>query len=184
MVATTIRHANIVFFCLNVQEWEEQLNQSKELAEGYKEKYSRLKMKDTVVRGEDYMDQARNFNQRGLGDSRSTTDGSDINNLYGSMRSGSGRPASVASIGSGLAQQAKTIVNSMKSFDCNAVNERNGPMMTSEMNGDEIRYEGRDRRPRGGGTNSSSKSYSRSASRNKSSRSFREYSKSPQRVDV
>jgi hypothetical protein len=119
-----------------------------------------------------------------MGDSRSTAEGSDINNLYGSMRSASGRPASVASIGSGLAQQAKTIVNSMKSFDCNAVNERNGPMMASEMNGDEMRYEGRDRKPRGGGTNSSSKSYSRSASRNKSSRSFRDYSKSPQRVDV
>jgi hypothetical protein len=179
---------NIYFQFDVLQEWEEQLNQSKEVAEGYKEKYSRLKMKDTAVKGEDYMDQARNLNfnqQRGVGDSRSTAEGSDINNLYGSMRSGSGRPASVASIGSGLAQQAKTIVNSMKSFDCNAVNERNGSMMTSDMGDNEMRYEGgRDRRPRGGGTNSSSKSTSRSASRNKSSRSFREYSKSPQRVDV
>jgi hypothetical protein len=134
------------------------------------------------MKGEDFMDQARSINQR-MGESRSTTEGSDINNLYGSMRSGN-RAGSVASIGSGLAQQAKTIVNSMKGFDCNAVNERNGPVVASELDGDEMRYEGgRDRRPRGGGTNSG-KSYSRSSSRNKSSRSFREYSKSPQRVDV
>jgi hypothetical protein len=128
------------------------------------------------------MDQARNFNQR-MGESRSTTEGSDINNLYGSVRSGGGRTGSVASIGSGLAQQAKTIVNSMKGFDCNAANERNGPIVDSELIDEEMRYGGRDRRPRGNGTNSG-KSYSRSASRNKSSRSFREYSKSPQRVDV
>jgi hypothetical protein len=165
-------------FCAE-QEWEEQLNQTKELAEGYKEKYARLKMKDTA-KGEDYLDQARNFNQQRMGDiSRSTAEGSDINNLYGSMRSGGrgGHTGSVASIGSGLAQQAKTIVNSMKDFNCNTVNERNGPVMDSEQ------YEGRDRRPRGGGTNSG-KTYSRSASRTKSSRSFREYSRSPQRVDV
>jgi hypothetical protein len=182
-----MRHANIVFFAWYffplVQEWEEQLNQTKELAEGYKEKYARLKKKESAKGGEDYMDQARTFNQQRIGDtSRSTAEGSDINNLYGSMRSGGGgggRPASVASIGSGLAQQAKTIVNSMKDFNCNAVNERNGgPVVGSEQT-----YEGRDRRPRGGGTNTG-KTYSRSASRTKSSRSFREYSRSPQRVDV
>jgi hypothetical protein len=133
------------------------------------------------------MEQARSFNHhnhhnRGGGDARSAADGSETN-MYGSRSAG--RASSVASLSSGLAQQAKTIVNSMKDFNCNTANERNGSVVTSDQADGEMRYEGgRDRRPRGGGTNSGKSPYSRSSSRNKSSRSFRDYSKSPQRVDV
>lgn len=172
------------------------MNQTKDSAEGYKAKYEKLKHKDDGA-AEDYMDQARAFSHK-LGENRSEDhDG----NMYGHIKSATnGRSGSVASLSSGLAMHAKTIVNSMKDFNCNAVNERNGPMVASEMSGSPgMRYEGRDRRPRTGGTNSS-KAYSRSpqrhtggggssnrprsSSRNKSSRSFREYSRSPQRVDV
>jgi hypothetical protein len=80
------------------------------------------------------MEQARSFNHhnhhnRGGGDARSAADGSETN-MYGSRSAG--RASSVASLSSGLAQQAKTIVNSMKDFNCNTANERNGSVGRAE----------------------------------------------------
>jgi len=144
------------------------LNQSNEKAETFKEKYEQLK---DNVRNEDYLEQARSFV------SRSHDDETHETSMYGSVKSAtSGRAGSVASIGSGLKQQAKTLVDSMNNFNCNALNERTptGGNTESRLRDLELPYEGR-----------SSRKPSRSSSRGRSqSRSFREYSRSPQRVDV
>jgi len=117
---------------------------------------------------------------------------------YGSVRSGhsASRAGSVASLGSGLAQQAKTLVNSMNNFNCTVLNDRTpgraaggglgGLETPSQFADHDIPYEGR-------GTSSRKKTptvgtmhrgRSMSASRKQASRTFRQYSRSPQRVDV
>jgi hypothetical protein len=164
------------------------LNQTNETAETYKEKYERLKEQ---ARGEDYMSQARSFASK-------MQDGEeihDISSLYGSVKSAAtGKAGSVASLGSGLAQHAKTIVNSMNNFNCAALNERTGPLVASELDDVEIEVDSSKRRSRSRtskGYDKSPQKYSgdrlRSTSRTKpssTSRSFREYSRSPQRMDV
>jgi len=143
------------------------------------------------MKSESYMEQARSVAAR-------MTEGED-STIYGSVRSAtSQRAGSVASLGSGLAQHAKTIVNSMNNFNCNGLNERNGPLVNAEevddMHEVDTRFSGSERRSRSR-TKISSKSpkkpsgrteRSRSHSKNRSfnTRSFREYSKSPQRIDV
>jgi hypothetical protein len=130
-----------------------------------------------------------------------------MRSLYGSMRSAAaaGRPASVASLSSGLAQHAKTLVNSMKDFNCNGSNDRNDPIVEDELQERKSapprgRLDGKPPPPAGlaaglsiSASGSSSASHSRYNSYNNfdrskptptSSRSFREYSKSPQRVDI
>lgn len=171
-------------FLLAKSEWEEKLSQANEKAELYKGRYDQLK--DTT-RGENYMEQARHFASR-LQDSDI-----DISNMYSTSRSGgaSGRASSVASLGTGLAQQAKTIVNSINNINCATLNERAGQAM-QEMQGDmpferswptpntqrtpaDVPSKGRSRTPISSRTTQQQQS---------SSKAFREYSKSPQRVDV
>jgi len=162
------------------------VNQSNEAADAYKEKYERLK---ESMKNEHYLDQSRSF-------SRNEADDHNDMSMYGSVKSSmsAGRASSVASLGSGLAQQAKTIVSSMNNLNCTAFNnDRQQSAMMDEppefgpASGDmpyDARTPGsgsRDPNQRTPGTN---RGRSTSASRTRSSRSFRQYSKSPQRVDV
>lgn len=156
------------FIVLFLQEWEEKLNQANEKAEVMKDKYERLK---ETTRGEQYMDQARSFASKMTEDEHN-----DMSTMYGSVKSGRSNAAgSVASIGSGLAQQAKTLVNTMNNFNCGGMNERS--TMEEDLNDLDTPYQDRSRR-----SSRTPASRSRSATR-KGSR-FREYSRSPQRVDV
>jgi hypothetical protein len=156
-----------------IQEWEEKLTQSNEAAESYKEKYRNLK---ESMKTDGYLDQARSFSSRLLD---GQTDGDIHTDTFGSVKSHSSNKAgSVASLGSGLAQHARTIVSTMNSnFNCSNLNERNGPVVQSELS------ELRDVDPRGR-QSASFRQGERSRSRSKSSKSFRQYSRSPQRLDV
>jgi len=123
-----------------------------------------------------------------------------------SLKSTPSKTGSVASFGSGLAQQAKTLVHTMNAFNCNALNERTGFSSTPFSSGesqqqsagpfgdadDELPYEaprrttparGRTPVPRGRSASGAAGTANGSSHR-PTSRSFREYSKSPQRVDV
>ena len=165
------------FFLFHWQEWEEKLTQSNETADSYKEKYKSLKER---MKGEGYMDQARSFSSR-LNDTPLQSTGTDDNDMsmFGSVKSHASKANSVASLGSGLAQHARTIVTSMNNnFNCNNLNERNGPVVNNELS--ELREVDR----RGRQAAASFDSRPRSRSRSKASRSYREYSRSPQRVDV
>lgn len=162
----------LIICCSSVQEWEEKLNQSSELAESYKEKYQRLK---ETRKNDGYMDQARSFANRMNDSSTGRDEDPDLSSMFGSTKSfttPAGKAASVASFGSGLAQQAKTIVTQMNTnFNCNNLNERNGPVVDSELRNGRTPY----RSPRG---------EDRSRSRSKPSRKYNDFPQSPQRVDV
>lgn len=218
-------------FLLARAEWEEKLNSTQETAEVYKEKYQKLKESikrggggddpnNTSMNGSTYLDHARSAlasQQQRVRDEEDTYAG------Y-SVRSSASRAGSHAgSLGSGLANHARSIVGS---FACAGGNLRSGGAVAQELaehRDAEIREMAfrhdsgsRDRDRRGGrrqsGNQSISQSYSdRSFSsesqsqtprgqprintnhtphsvasgsvRSKSSRSFREYSRSPQRVD-
>lgn len=117
---------------LYVQEWEEKLNQSTEMAESWKERYERLK---ELRRADGYMDQARSFASRMSENVGHDDHVQETPSLFGSVKSYStpGKAASVASFSSGLAQQAKTLVSQMNNFNCNSMNERTGPVVSSEI---------------------------------------------------
>ena len=127
----------------------------------------------------------------------------------GNLRSATpGKPGSVVSGVSGLAQHAKVLVSQMNNFNCTAMNERNNRTVeeddddTYDTGNDESEAHDRRLDPRKNASNRryqppiSQRSYDsnpstaqpgandRSRSRSKQSRSFREYSKSPKRVDV
>jgi hypothetical protein len=174
------------------QEWEEKLNQANERTESFKAKYERLK--ESTRTGE-YDLQNNSF--RG-----GSHDDHDMSAMY-TVKSTPSKSGSVASFGSGLAQQAKTLVSTMNNFNCTALNERTG-MTTADFRDAEVHYEARTRLHHAhasaaaaaamptsvssSGSMSSpqppSRGRSTSASRSRSTRAFREYSKSPQRVDV
>jgi hypothetical protein len=178
------------------------MNQATQDAETYKSKYSKLKENyhnssssthaPTQSFSEAYLEQARSFASRV---NESFTDDHD---MYGSVKStASGRAGSVASGVNSLAQQARTIVHTMNSsFNC-------AHMSTSDLQNEvvvdddeneirdmDIRYESKSttatpsqRNLRG--DDPVSRERSRSRSKNTTpSRSFRQYSKSPHRVDV
>jgi hypothetical protein len=158
-------------FLLARAEWEEKLNQSSEMTVIYKGKYERMK---ETRRGEDLLDQARS--------SASNWHPADV-----SMRSGgsSHKPASVASLGNGLAIHAKKLVNSINDFNCNAMNERNEVSMdTAEM--DAGRFSPTSRR----GNRSSPRARNPSRRHNStnkapaSSRAYKDFARSPQRMDL
>ena len=137
-----------------------------------------------------YMEQSQSFS--------SHDDHNDMSTMYGeSVKSGhsGGHPPSVASLGSGLAQQAKTLVNTMNNFNCAGFNERNGSAMYGGDGGDadgDMPYDAnrsasaRKHRTPVGSSSSRQRGRSASAGRNSKagSRSFRQYSKSPQRIDI
>ena len=150
------------------QEWEEKLNQSTEMAESFKRKYQNLKdslnASTSSVGDSTYLGQAKSF--------------SEHHSVYDSVKSvASGKAETVASGVSGFAAQARTIVMNT-SFNCAA------PHSNSTSHDDDsvlhssppsrLGRTGQPQRP----------ASERSRSRSKSSRSFREYSRSPQRVDV
>lgn len=115
------------------------------------------------------MDQARSFVSRVNNESMDDSHPGDVSAMYSSAKSNmSGRAGSVASRGSELMAQAKTIVKTMNQFNCQALNERNEPVDETE--------ETRDSDLRRNDSSSQAKS--------KVSKSFREYSKSPKRMDV
>lgn len=152
-----------LFLGLLLQEWEEKLNQSTEMAESWKERYERLK---ETHRADRYMDQARSFSSRKSDNVGNEDQTHEPPSLFGSVKSFStpGKATSVASFSSGLAQQAKTLVSQMNNnFNCNQMNhnERTGSVVSSEMESE---------------TNGS-----RPFSRSSQQRPPREFSSSPQR---
>ena len=177
----SVDFSHLFLTCLSLmllpQEWEEKLNQSNEMVETYKEKYERLK---TSAKGD--LDVTTRMS------TRTTDDELNDMSMYGSVKSAaSGKASSVASLGSGLAQQAKTIVNSMNQFNCTAMNERNGASsVVADMREVDLTIDGRARRRMMMGPYDPPRSATSSASRkaHNSSRSLRDYSRSPQRVDV
>jgi hypothetical protein len=179
-------------FLLARAEWEEKLNQTNETAESFKTKYEALK--DQLKGGEDNMHTARARFQ----DASSNSNEDGDNSFYGSVKqAAAGRAGSVASLGSGLAQHAKTVVNSLNSFNCNAMNERSSPAASPEVDIERRRNHpsgtpNRGHHYRDTPSAASALSKARSSTRNSahgqhnrpSSRTFREYSKSPHRMDV
>lgn len=115
-----------------LQEWEEKLNQSTEIADSWKERYERLK---EIRRADGYMDQARSFTSRMSENVGHEDHAPEAPSLFGSVKSYStpGKTASVASFSSGLAQQAKTLVSQMNSFNCSNINDRTGAAVPSEI---------------------------------------------------
>jgi hypothetical protein len=181
------------------QEWEEKLNQANERTESFKAKYERLKESTRTGGSSDFMD-LQNNSFRGGG----SQEDHDMSAMY-TVKSTPSKTGSVASFGSGLAQQAKTLVSTMNNFNCTALNERTG-MAAADFRDAEVHYEARTRLHQAhasaaaaaaaamptsmssSGSMSSpqppSRGRSTSASRSRSTRAFREYSRSPQRVDV
>jgi hypothetical protein len=176
------------------QEWEEKLTHSQEQAEQYKRKYAGLKG------GAGLLDDARSMSQRLAPDD-------DIHSTNAAFSRSTSRRGveSVASLGSGLAQQARSLVGS---FACSGINEHTGGVLASELaaerreDANRQRYEKnewRDRRrssstprsnddtPRSNDGRSEHNDYTPSHSghgKNNNSRSFRDYSNTPRRVDV
>lgn len=135
-------------FLLARAEWEEKLTTTSEQAELYKSKYESVR---DQTNGESYMNAARSFVSEDFPRSAS-------------------RAGSVASLSSGLAQEAKRVVKSLNQFNCTTAPERTGAYSEDR----------RRSRPK-----YSTPQRPRSASRSKpSSRSFQDYSRSPQRMDV
>lgn len=172
-----------------MQEWEEKLGKVTELAESYKEKYSKLK---ESKKNEKYMEQARSFATK----ASSEDERHDMAAMYGSVRSGVQEKAgSVVSSVNGFAQHAKTIVSQMNQFNCTGLNERNGSVFDDDDDegdpeestiGDlDSRFDSKHVLSQDSNSTASTTPQQRqSRSQTKPSRSFREYSKSPKRVDV
>lgn len=170
-------------FCFPMQEWEEKLNHSTETAEIYKQKYQNLKESVRSNNGNSsahpslsaasvdssYLGQAKSFASR-----NGETD--HLSAMYGSVKSAaSGKAETVASGVSGLAAQARTIVMNT-SFNCTA---------PASHDDDSLQHQAPPVRPsQRSGQRSTMATQERSRSRSKNSRAFREYSRSPQRVDV
>ena len=163
------------------------MNQSNETADTFKDKYERLK---ESLKDEQMMEQSRSFSSSHHDDLHN-----DMSTIYGSVRSGPslGRSGSVASLGSGLAQQAKTLVHQMNNLNCTGgsamMSDLGGPVTSGDMPYDArssarknvLHHQHNMRTP----SSTQSRGRSSSASRGRSaSRSYRQYSKSPQRVDI
>ena len=117
------------------QEWEEKLTQSQEHADYFKRKY--MSSKDTM-KGEQYLEQARSAASKWTNESREGED--DFMGGYEGSKTRSSNTGSVASLGSGLAQQARTLVGS---FSCAGMNERSGVLqaeLSENGRGDTIPY--------------------------------------------
>jgi hypothetical protein len=160
------------------QEWEEKLNQANERTESFKAKYERLKESVRTGNSADFLD--LNPSQGGSQEEH------DMSAMF-SVKSTPSKSGSVASFGSGLAQQAKTLVSTMNNFNCTALNERTG-LSTADLHDAEVHYEARSRLQQAHSSTSvpsqqQQRGRSTSATR-RTTRAFREYSRSPQRVDV
>jgi len=114
-------------FLMAKAEWEEKLTASQEQANQLKKRYMHQK---EASNGEMYMESARDMSSKWENDRR---EGENINPSYPTSfqnkntRSGTG---SVVSIGNGLAQSARSIVDT---FNCAGINERSGPLVASEL---------------------------------------------------
>jgi len=96
-------------FLLARAEWEEKLTSSQEQADFWKKKYNTIK---DANKGESYMEQAR-LNASKLHETRDASDGVDL--MFDSMPAKKNSSGSVASLSTGLAQHARSIVGS---FNC------------------------------------------------------------------
>jgi hypothetical protein len=124
-----------------LQEWEEKLNQAHDQAEMYKRKYMTVKDgKETSL-----MEEARSMMSQTVvhkSMEEESTSGLGGVGKSASFRSAANRPEfqrgveSVASMGSNLAQHAKTLVGS---FACAGSNERTGQVLVSERATEEWR---------------------------------------------
>ena len=151
-----------------MQEWEEKLTKSQEQAEQYKRKY--MAVKEGNGSGASYLEEARNMSQR-----LSASDDDYTSNIPRSASKVPRGVESVASLGSGLAHHARSLVGS---FACSGINERTGGVLASELaaerreDGNRPRYgenEWRDRRR----SNSAPRTNNVSATNGTPNRSFR-----------
>jgi len=125
-------------FLLARAEWEEKLNESKLEIKKYKKKFNKLR---ETKRGEDYMEQAR-ASSVVLTESRQDEEDNinntaNINPKKSSSRTFSSMgstPGSVASIGSSMAQHAKTLV---REFNCGIMNDRTKTVVNDSMDDEE-----------------------------------------------
>ena len=163
-----------------IQEWEEKLTQAQDQADSYKKKYSVLKDGGALM--DDARAMSSGLSAGDLEDSRSSgvpRKGSGIDRARSGVES-------VASLGSGLANHARSLVGS---FACSGINERTGGILASELAAErreDAGNEWRDRRRSfGANRNFSEQRHDNNAMNGTSAgkpRSFREYS--PRRVDV
>ena len=115
-----------------MQEWEEKLNQAQEEADTYKKKYLGVKDSGSM------MHEARMVSQRLAANMGAQSGHHDESVSFQSGGTGDisgGYPRSrgvesVASLGSGLAQQARTLVGS---FACAGQNERSNGVLATEL---------------------------------------------------
>jgi hypothetical protein len=183
-VTHTLYHCIHDYYC--VQEWEEKLSQTNEMAETFKQKYQNLK---ETVQSEGSMDHARSMSYRTMEDGGGAAAYHHSNDMsstmYGSVKSAASKAETVASGVSGLAQQARSLVMN-SNFNCaggssnsgsplHNNNDENETTTALEMEHESSRSAARGRRPPA--------SQERSRSRSKNGR-FREYSRSPHRVDI
>jgi hypothetical protein len=166
---------------LFLQEWEEKLNNAQEQADMYKRKYTTVKNgKETSLMEDARNAMSQNFPQK-YNEQYEARDGLGSLGKSTSFRSAN-RPEfqkgveSVASMGSSLAQHAKTLVGS---FACAGNNERTGQVLVSER----ATEEWRDRR-------NAAREQEMSSSNNPSYSSTRSYhdaagsAQAPRHVDV
>lgn len=105
------------------------------MADSWKERYERLK---EMRRADGYMDQARSFASRMSENASQEDQAPEAPTLFGSVKNYTtpGKAASVASFSSGLAQQAKTLVSQMNSFNCSNMNDRAETAVSSGLEGE------------------------------------------------
>jgi len=113
-------------FLMAKAEWEEKLTASQEHANQLEKRY--IHQKETL-NGEIYVESDRSKSSK-WGIDRG--EGENINPRDPTNRASSG---SVVSIGSGLAQSARSIVGT---FNCTGINERSGPLVASELQNETI----------------------------------------------
>lgn len=167
------------------QEWEEKLSQSIASTETLKDKYHNLK---STIRNEGYMEQARAFAAK----THDSDEPYDISSsMYGSVRSAASKAETVVSGVSGFAQQARSIVMN-SSFNCASAGGLSGADANDDDDDDDDEYDEDNAEtkyeksappsavaPRGRST----KERPRSRPKANNGR-FKEYSRSPHRVDI
>jgi hypothetical protein len=114
-------------FLFTFQEWEEKLNQTQEQAHSYKNKY--LGLKDSGSMMQDARVISQRLSSKANGHTEEDTSFQTSSQGVPSFSRSRG-VESVASLGSGLAQQARSLVGS---FACAVPNERVNGLVASEL---------------------------------------------------
>lgn len=144
-------------FLLARAEWEEKLNRANDSSQLYKSKYEKVKEQ---MKSESYMEQARAFVSNRSEDETGASGSAGL----------STRAQSVASLGSGLAQHAKTLVQQMNQFNCAQPGQQQQQTSNSTVPLQSFSERTQQRKTPQKST--------------QQSKSYEDYSRSPQRVDV